>query len=111
MLPSQDKRTIQFVDWCTTEFKCGINYQPPTVVTSPFLYCPPSVPPSFLDPRDHLGPWDPTTDRATDRTIDRAIDRPIDRGIDRPPGPLGPYDRPSDRPNDRPSDRPTEPGS
>ncbi|KAJ6777333.1 TUBULIN ALPHA-1 CHAIN [Salix koriyanagi] len=23
------KRTIQFVDWCPTGFKCGINYQPP----------------------------------------------------------------------------------
>jgi tubulin alpha len=27
------KRTIQFVDWCPTGFKCGINYQPPTVVS------------------------------------------------------------------------------
>jgi len=26
------KRTIQFVDWCPTGFKCGINYEPPTVV-------------------------------------------------------------------------------
>ncbi|KAF6171610.1 hypothetical protein GIB67_036215 [Kingdonia uniflora] len=26
------KQTIQFVDWCPTGFKCGINYQPPTVV-------------------------------------------------------------------------------
>merc|ERR1712118_475250 len=26
------KRTIQFVDWAPTGFKCGINYQPPTVV-------------------------------------------------------------------------------
>jgi tubulin alpha len=26
------KRTIQFFDWCTTTFKCGIHYQPPTVV-------------------------------------------------------------------------------
>merc|ERR1712182_45080 len=26
------KRTIQFVDWSPTGFKCGINYQPPTVV-------------------------------------------------------------------------------
>merc|ERR1711924_432434 len=26
------KRTIQFVDWCPTGFRCGINYQPPTVV-------------------------------------------------------------------------------
>ncbi|ESR44846.1 hypothetical protein CICLE_v10003915mg [Citrus x clementina] len=24
---------IQFVDWCQTGFKCGINYQPPTVVS------------------------------------------------------------------------------
>jgi tubulin alpha len=26
------KRSIQFVDWCPTCFKVGINYQPPTVV-------------------------------------------------------------------------------
>ena len=26
------KRTIQFVDWCPTGFKVGINYQPPTNV-------------------------------------------------------------------------------
>ncbi|MCP9258704.1 Tubulin alpha-1 chain [Dirofilaria immitis] len=26
------KRGIQFVDWCPTGFKVGINYQPPTVV-------------------------------------------------------------------------------
>ncbi|EQC30954.1 tubulin alpha chain [Saprolegnia diclina VS20] len=26
------KRTIQFVDWCPTGFKCGINYEPPSVV-------------------------------------------------------------------------------
>ncbi|KAK8595855.1 hypothetical protein V6N13_000540 [Hibiscus sabdariffa] len=26
------KRTVQCVDWCPTGFKCGINYQPPTVV-------------------------------------------------------------------------------
>ncbi|WMV16964.1 hypothetical protein MTR67_010349 [Solanum verrucosum] len=26
------KRSIQFVDWCPTGFKCGINYQTPTVV-------------------------------------------------------------------------------
>uniref|UniRef100_A0AC34FHM7 Tubulin alpha chain n=1 Tax=Panagrolaimus sp. ES5 TaxID=591445 RepID=A0AC34FHM7_9BILA len=26
------KRQIQFVDWCPTGFKVGINYQPPTVV-------------------------------------------------------------------------------
>ncbi|XP_037627967.1 tubulin alpha chain-like [Sebastes umbrosus] len=26
------KRTVQFVDWCPTGFKAGINYQPPTVV-------------------------------------------------------------------------------
>jgi len=26
------KRTIQFVDWCPTGFKCGINYQPPMTI-------------------------------------------------------------------------------
>ncbi|KAM6165220.1 tubulin alpha-1D chain-like [Erethizon dorsatum] len=26
------KRTIQFVDWCPTGFKVGVNYQPPTMV-------------------------------------------------------------------------------
>jgi tubulin alpha len=26
------KHSIQFVDWCPTGFKVGINYQPPTVV-------------------------------------------------------------------------------
>lgn len=26
------KRTIQFVDWCPTGFKCGINYQAPSVI-------------------------------------------------------------------------------
>eukprot|EP01102_Stenamoeba_stenopodia_P010966 TRINITY_DN334_c0_g1_i1.p1 TRINITY_DN334_c0_g1~~TRINITY_DN334_c0_g1_i1.p1 ORF type:complete len:454 (+),score=123.61 TRINITY_DN334_c0_g1_i1:127-1488(+) len=26
------KRTIQFVDWCPTGFKCGFNYKPPTAV-------------------------------------------------------------------------------
>uniref|UniRef100_UPI00358E9D63 tubulin alpha chain, testis-specific-like n=1 Tax=Myxine glutinosa TaxID=7769 RepID=UPI00358E9D63 len=26
------KHSIQFVDWCPTSFKVGINYQPPTVV-------------------------------------------------------------------------------
>jgi len=26
------KRTIQFVDWCPTGFKCGINHQPPITV-------------------------------------------------------------------------------
>uniref|UniRef100_A0A8W8I955 Uncharacterized protein n=1 Tax=Magallana gigas TaxID=29159 RepID=A0A8W8I955_MAGGI len=26
------KRTIQFVDWCPTGFKVGVNYQPPAVV-------------------------------------------------------------------------------
>jgi len=26
------KRTVQFVDWCPTGFKVGINYQPPSVV-------------------------------------------------------------------------------
>mmetsp|Transcript_590 Transcript_590/g.880 ORF Transcript_590/g.880 Transcript_590/m.880 type:complete len:455 (+) Transcript_590:104-1468(+) len=28
----KNKSTIQFVDWCPTGFKCGINYQPPTQV-------------------------------------------------------------------------------
>jgi len=26
------KRTVQFVDWCPTGFKVGINYQPPPFV-------------------------------------------------------------------------------
>uniref|UniRef100_A0A224XCF9 Tubulin alpha chain n=1 Tax=Panstrongylus lignarius TaxID=156445 RepID=A0A224XCF9_9HEMI len=28
----KSKRSIEFVDWCPTGFKVGINYQPPTVV-------------------------------------------------------------------------------
>lgn len=28
----KSKRTIQFVDWCPTGFKIGINYRPPTIV-------------------------------------------------------------------------------
>ena len=32
------KRTIQFVDWCPTGFKCGINYQPPTVVPGGYAF-------------------------------------------------------------------------
>jgi tubulin alpha len=28
----KSKRGIQFVDWCPTGFKVGINYQPPTSV-------------------------------------------------------------------------------
>ncbi|XP_050731829.1 tubulin alpha-3 chain-like [Eriocheir sinensis] len=28
----KSKRSIQFVDWCPTGFKVGINYQPPTAV-------------------------------------------------------------------------------
>lgn len=28
----KSKRSIQFVDWCPTGFKVGLNYQPPTVV-------------------------------------------------------------------------------
>jgi len=28
------KKSIQFVEWCPTGFKCGINYQPPTAVPS-----------------------------------------------------------------------------
>jgi tubulin alpha len=50
------KRTIQFVDWCPTGFKCGINYQPPTVVPgaclSPALMCP--VTAAFMHPRLQL---------------------------------------------------------
>ena len=30
----KSKRSIQFVDWCPTGFKIGINYRPPTVVPS-----------------------------------------------------------------------------
>ncbi|KFV52767.1 hypothetical protein N328_07716, partial [Gavia stellata] len=32
MPPIKTRRSIQFVDWCPTGFKVGINYQPPTVV-------------------------------------------------------------------------------
>lgn len=28
----KNKRTVQFVDWCATGFKCGINYQKPACV-------------------------------------------------------------------------------
>ena len=28
----KQQRSINFVDWCPTGFKVGINYQPPTVV-------------------------------------------------------------------------------
>ncbi|CAG03899.1 unnamed protein product, partial [Tetraodon nigroviridis] len=28
----KSRRSVQFVDWCPTGFKVGINYQPPTVV-------------------------------------------------------------------------------
>jgi len=28
----KSKRSVQFVDWCPTGFKVGINYQPPTVI-------------------------------------------------------------------------------
>jgi len=28
----KSQKTVQFVDWCPTGFKVGINYQPPTVV-------------------------------------------------------------------------------
>nr|XP_006220043.3 tubulin alpha chain-like [Vicugna pacos] len=31
-IDTKTKHTIQFVDWCPTGFKVGINYQPPTVV-------------------------------------------------------------------------------
>ena len=30
----KSKRSIQFVDWCSTRFKVGINYQPPTDILS-----------------------------------------------------------------------------
>jgi hypothetical protein len=45
------KRSIQFVDWCPTGFKVGINYQPPVAVPGLFhqlysLYS--SFFPSFL---------------------------------------------------------------
>lgn len=30
--PIKNKCRIQFVDWCPTGFKVGINYQPPNVV-------------------------------------------------------------------------------
>ncbi|EGZ11435.1 hypothetical protein PHYSODRAFT_338144 [Phytophthora sojae] len=33
------KRTVQFVDWCPTGFKCGINFQPPSVVPGGDLAC------------------------------------------------------------------------
>lgn len=29
---TKSKRTVQFVEWCPTGFKVGINYQPPSVV-------------------------------------------------------------------------------
>merc|ERR1712160_62069 len=32
MATVKNKRTVQFVDWCPTGFKCGINTQPPTEV-------------------------------------------------------------------------------
>lgn len=32
------KRSIQFVDWCPTGFKVGINYQAPTVVPGMFMF-------------------------------------------------------------------------
>ena len=28
----KSKRSVQFVDWCPTGFKVGINYQPPTAI-------------------------------------------------------------------------------
>jgi hypothetical protein len=31
------KRSIQFVDWCPTGFKVGINYQPPVAVPGRFI--------------------------------------------------------------------------
>lgn len=32
ILSIKSKKCIEFVDWCPTGFKCGINYQPPCVV-------------------------------------------------------------------------------
>ena len=32
------KRSIQFVDWCPTGFKVGINYQPPVAVPGLFFF-------------------------------------------------------------------------
>ena len=32
ILKIKGSKTIEFVDWCPTGFKVGINYQPPTVV-------------------------------------------------------------------------------
>jgi tubulin alpha len=32
------KRSIQFVDWCPTGFKVGINYQPPVAVPGLILF-------------------------------------------------------------------------
>ena len=61
------KRTIQFVDWCPTGFKCGINYQPPTVVPGGDLakvrgchYCCNRQAPALLGCMTlavHLYPW------------------------------------------------------
>ena len=31
-------RSIQFVDWCPTGFKVGINYEAPTVVPGNFCF-------------------------------------------------------------------------
>ncbi|KAH8056747.1 hypothetical protein JL721_9865 [Aureococcus anophagefferens] len=58
------KRTIQFVDWCPTGFKCGINYQPPPL--SPAATSPASCARSA---------WSPTT------TIAEALSR-IDHKFD-----------------------------
>ena len=33
------KRTIQFVDWCPTGFKCGINYQVRASLTTTSTQC------------------------------------------------------------------------
>ena len=32
ILKIKSSKTIEFVDWCPTGFKVGINYQPPTFV-------------------------------------------------------------------------------
>ena len=33
----KQQKSIQFVDWCPTGFKVGINYQPPTVYFYQYL--------------------------------------------------------------------------
>ena len=35
----KSKRNIQFVNWCMTGFKVGINTKPPTAVPGLYVYC------------------------------------------------------------------------